>query len=127
MIDTANEVRTTCNLAETELTILACVGRISDSGILGLSNETEDSLIRTYVNTIGTLYPVIVLSLLVASFLPVGIVTQGESSIITRVDSLDIILPYTTFYEVVGDRSHTGPRTTELLIGSTLNRVDEST
>ena len=55
--------------------------------------------------------------------LPVGVIAQGESCVVARVDSFHCIFPYATFHEVVSNRSHTCPRTAQSLHSLALDGV----
>ena len=117
MVNSYHEVGTSGHLAETKLTVSTGV---VDFTVLTFRDPAEVNLIGAYMQTIGTNH----VRRSIACLLPVGMVAQGESSIVTGVNSLHGIFPHTTFNEVVSDRSHTCPWTTKGLNSFTLDGID---
>ena len=69
------EVGTTSYLTEAQLTVGT---GIVDFAVLALGNPAEVNLVRTYLHTVGAEHK----RLFTTSLLPVGVVAQGEGSIV---------------------------------------------
>ena len=108
MVHSNYEVGMAFHLTETELAVGTSV---VDLAVLTLGNPAEVALTWLNLRTVGTDN----IRLCITTLIPVGEVAQCKGCIVTGVDSLDGIFPYTTFHEGISDRSHTGPGASETL------------